>query len=86
MGITVTNKSSKKIEASINKWGSDGDTKFFGIDSGKQESWDRSDDRGFVLSLKRNGTQAPYYVQATSKIEIENSAVKDHGETIHPVA
>lgn len=86
MGITVTNKSPSKIEVSINKWGDEGKTNFFSIDKGKVESWDRSDERGFVLSLKRNGAQNPYYVQATSQIEVDQSTVKDHGQEIRPIS
>ncbi|AZD07608.1 MULTISPECIES: hypothetical protein [Pseudomonas] len=86
MGITVTNNSSNPIEVAINHWGSDGDTSFFSVGNGKQETWDRSDSRGFVLSLKKNGAQHPYYVQASSKIEVDNNAVKDQGRLIEPLS
>ncbi|AZC36573.1 MULTISPECIES: hypothetical protein [Pseudomonas] len=86
MGITVKNNSSNTIEVAVNHWGSDGDTSFFSIANGKQESWDRSDSRGFVLSLKKNGAQHPYYVQASSRIEVDNNAVKDQGQPIQPLS
>ncbi|WP_030131237.1 hypothetical protein [Pseudomonas sp. QTF5] len=86
MGITVTNNSSHTIEVAINQWGDDGDTSFFSIANGKNESWDRSDDRGFVLSLQKNGAQYPYYVQASSNIKVDNNGVTDQGEAIYPLA
>jgi len=86
MGITVTNNSSNKIEVAINKWGNDGDTSFFSIGKEKKETWDRSDSRGFVLSLKRSGTQKPYYVQADSLIAVGNTDVKDGDRIIDPIS
>jgi hypothetical protein len=86
MGITVTNNSSHTIEVAINQWGDDGDTRFFSIANGKNESWDRSDGRGFVLSLQKNGAQNPYYVQAGSNIKVDNNVVTDQGEAIYPLS
>ena len=86
MGINVTNKSSNKIEVAINQWGNDGDTKFFSIDREKKESWNRADSRGFVLSLKRGGTQKPYYVQADSSIVVGNTDVKDGDRVLEPIS
>ncbi len=69
--MQVLNNFSQTISVAINHWGSDGDTSFFAITPGKAESWDRSDDRGFVMSVKVNGSQLPYFVQANDKIVVE---------------
>ncbi|AZD28836.1 hypothetical protein [Pseudomonas chlororaphis] len=86
MGINVTNNSSHTIEVAINHWGKDGDTRFFSIASGNHESWDRSDSRGFVLSLQKNGAQNPYYAQASSDIKVDINGVTDQGEPIYPLS
>jgi len=75
--ITVKNTSGAPIEVSINRWGTGGSTEFFTIQDGKDENWDRTDDRGFVMSVNKSGTTTPYYVLYNSNIDITKGTVKD---------
>lgn len=87
MGIVVANESSGAIEVAINQWGGDGDTSFFSVSTGgKPESWDRTDQRGFVMALKKQGSERPYYVQSNSSIVVTAESVKENGQTIYPLA
>lgn len=86
MGISVKNNTSNKIEAAINQWGNDGKTGYFAIAVDQSEKWNRSDSRGFVLALRKGGTEKPYYVQSDSSIVVENSEVKDNGRIISPLS
>ncbi|MBN9294622.1 MAG: hypothetical protein J0G96_11655 [Flavobacteriia bacterium] len=85
MSITVKNETANEINVSINKWGRDGDTSYFKIKSQKSETWDRSDDRGFVMYLSESGIlDGPYYVRAGSTVTFQsngkvNGAIKIPG-------
>lgn len=69
MSIVVKNETANEISVAINKWGSNGDTDYFKIKSQNSETWDRSDDRGFVMYLSHSGTlDGPYYVRAGSTV------------------
>lgn len=46
--ITITNNLERTVKVSINKWGSSGDTSGFSIEPKQSETWDRTDERGFV--------------------------------------
>ena len=60
MSIKVNNQSDQDIRVSINHWGKGGDTTYFAISGdGGHESWDRSDPRGFVMAVQRNGGRTP---------------------------
>lgn len=87
MSISVKNSARTEVEVAINKWGDDGKTGFFSIEPEKSETWSRSDDRGFVMSLQISGTQRPYFVQHNSSIVVHSiSHVEDHGIQINPIA
>ncbi|UCZ84911.1 hypothetical protein LGQ10_00915 [Pseudomonas sp. L5B5] len=86
MGINVKNNSSNKIEVAINQWGNDGQTGYFSLGVAQADNWSRSDSRGFVLSLRKGGTEKPYYVQSDSSIVVENTDVKDNGRVISPIS
>ncbi len=84
--ITVHNDRDEPIWASINKWGDDGDTSYFAIKPGDYESWDRSDKRGFVLTLKETskGAATPYYIHASDRIEVSKNAITADNAKITP--
>ncbi|MDG4983867.1 hypothetical protein OGZ51_06890 [Lactococcus lactis] len=48
------------ISASLNTYG-DGHSGYYDIPYSKSESWSRSDNRGFIMSIKDNGTLRTYY-------------------------
>ncbi|MCB2254439.1 hypothetical protein KTQ74_21215 [Pseudomonas chlororaphis] len=86
MGIHVKNNTSNKIEVAINQWGNDGQTGYFPIAVDQSDTWSRTDSRGFVLSLRKGGTEKPYYVQSDSSIVVGISDVKDNGRVISPLS
>ncbi len=72
MSITINNKNKQKAAVAINRWGDDGSTSFFDISTGKTEEWDRTNSKGFVMSVKFGTGDhekiKPYYVLADSYI------------------
>ena len=76
MTIKVKNKSKHEVEVAVNQWGNDGNTSFFKLAIGASDTWNRTDNRGFVMYIKINGSQTPYYVQADSEVVIQNE--QDH--------
>jgi hypothetical protein len=81
----VTNLTNMPIQASINQWGSDGDTSWFNISSSNTETWDRSDPRGYVLSLSVQGSTSPFYVFGKSNVTVQSDGVFRDGEAIFPL-
>jgi hypothetical protein len=86
MSISVKNNSSNKIEVAINQWGNDGQTGYFALSVDESDTWNRGDSRGFVLSLRKGGTEKPYYVQSDSSIVVGNTEVKDNGRVLTPLS
>lgn len=84
--MKVTNSSTREIEVSINHWGDSGNTGYFTIAQGDDESWDRSDDRGFVMVVKKGGSQLPYYIYYDSVIIVQDDKVTDKGSVIKPAS
>jgi hypothetical protein len=82
--MIVTNSSAREIKVAINHWGKDGSTDYFTIPSGGKESWDRSDERGFVMVVKKGGSQLPYYIYFDSEIIVHDDKVTDKGSEIPP--
>ncbi len=84
--IDVTNSSDQEIEVAINQWGDDGETGFFDISPGEKEEWQRYDEKGFLMIVKKGGAQRPYYVLHNSSIIVSNDKVTDSGSTIDPLS
>lgn len=82
MSINVTNGSQKQIQVAFNQWGSKGNTDYVTLASGDSDSWDRTDQRGYVMAVNLSGTQTPYYVQAGSNIVIRDNDVLENGLAI----
>lgn len=83
--MKVTNKTEQSIKVSINKWGNSGDTSYFSIGPYKTGTWDRSDERGFVMLVSIDGTSKPYYIQSNHDIIIYSDSVKNGNKDIFPV-
>ncbi|TAF11062.1 MAG: hypothetical protein EAZ77_02050 [Nostocales cyanobacterium] len=86
MAIKVTNSSSfTDIEVCINKWGDTGDTSYSIITKGTTETWDRTDERGFVMGIKQQSNEKQYYVMKGYDyvIEDEGGSFKVKNETTH---
>ena len=85
MAIVVTNLSEGDIEVSINRWGTGGNTSPKKLDSGKTESWSRSNERGFVMYITMDGSGTPYFVLNDSVITVlDVNRVEDQGRQITP--
>lgn len=85
MTITVKNDATQDVEVAINEWGTGGDTSFFKLQPRQPDTWNRTDERGFVMVVKHMGGQRPYYVQHQSNIIIYDDRVTDHESTITPI-
>lgn len=85
MSIKVTNNCSYEIQVAINQWGNNGDTGVFPIIPGNSESWDRTDERGFIMIVEKVGAKSPYYVNKGSEILVANDGVKNHGVILRPI-
>ncbi|MCC8367945.1 hypothetical protein J8V57_17015 [Xenorhabdus sp. PB61.4] len=87
--MKVTNRSSNTVSVSINAWGDGGSTDWFKLDPGGNDSWDRSDYRGFVMAvITPNNGEQPYFIYADSSIYIYDDYVEDYvsntTKTIYP--
>lgn len=70
MSIQVINEELKTIEVSLNHWGKGGETSYFPIAPNKDESWGRSDSRGFVMYIKGSSEgNGPWYVKTGTVIK-----------------
>jgi hypothetical protein len=85
MSIKVTNSASQEIKVAINIWGTDGSTDYFRLKVGSHDTWDRTDERGFVMVVRKTASQLPYYVQPNSDIIVLDDKVTDRGSTIKPI-
>lgn len=75
--IQVTNDLNKKISVAINQWGNDGSTKPYDIVSNATETWDRTDQRGFIMTLETDDEKDIYFVTCNSKITASNIVPND---------
>lgn len=83
--IKVTNNSRHQIKVAVNKWGNnDGTDRYYPINVDDTEKWDRSDKRGFVMVVERNG-QRPYFVHYDSRIDVTDNEVKNDGRVLQPI-
>ena len=79
--ITVSNKGTNpNVEAAVNQWGKDGDTHYFPIGIGKSETWNRGDDRGFVLAVQIVPNRKSYLVVSNSTVEIYDTEISIDGK------
>jgi hypothetical protein len=74
MAITVSNIStSSTVNVSVNEWGEGGSTSFYQLPpNGIPENWDRTDPKGFIMSIQAGGmpNPVPYYVLVGDSITI----------------
>lgn len=66
--ITVTNRRRSNFKVAINHWGIGGNTTYYTIKPSNSETWDRSDERGFVMFVEGDGA---YYVSHNSSIILD---------------
>lgn len=88
MTITVKNNTEQEIKVAISHWGSDGNTDFFSVKPADSESWGRSDERGFLVVVKKtcSGSSLTYFVQYDYDIVVSKDNVKNKNSIIHPIS
>lgn len=71
--IIVQNETNYNIEVSINRWSIvGGSTAYYQIKPNTQESWSRSDERRFLVAVRRNNQVERYIVRTDSLVRIIN--------------
>ncbi len=89
MTITVSNASTVEIRVAINQWGSDGSTDFYTIGISDNESWNRSDPKGFLMVVRQSGhANTTYFVKADDQITIREGTAElttDPAKKLKPV-
>lgn len=73
--INFKNNTAGSVQVSVNKWGSGGSTSFFKVKPKEDESWDRTDKRGFVLYLDESSHNGSYYVLAGADVILTETGV-----------
>lgn len=92
MAIKVENAnplSGQTFNVAINQWGEDGQTGYFPVAPGETISWEREDERGFVMSVQEGGSTLPYFVAAGDNITLSlnqsgNFVAKDDNRILKP--
>ncbi|OTG66428.1 hypothetical protein [Acinetobacter silvestris] len=79
MSIKITNNSELAIKACINKWGDEGDTVWFIIQSGTSETWARETDKPLIMLIEKDKQITGYCIYSESKIIITDTKVTDRG-------
>ncbi|MDC9615266.1 hypothetical protein ABLB69_05625 [Xenorhabdus khoisanae] len=84
--MRATNCSNSTISVSINSWDSSGSASldWWTLKSGKSESWNRRDLRGYVMAVQFRGEQFSYFVFADSDIYVYDDYIEDGGRRIRP--
>ncbi|SFN67180.1 hypothetical protein [Xenorhabdus japonica] len=82
--MQITNRSNRNISMSVNKWGKRGDTDWNSLSPGETEYWDRSDERGFIMGIIKNGERNSYFIFANSSVFIYEDYIEDFGRKIKP--
>ena len=83
--LSVHNDTERKIDVAINHWGNDGETRFFPVLPNGDETWDRSDPRGFVMVIKRLGAVLQYFVAAGDKFVVTDDGVLRNDIVVKPL-
>ncbi|CBJ80219.1 Unnamed protein product [Xenorhabdus bovienii str. Jollieti] len=82
--MKIINNTQSNIIVSVNKWGDDGQTGRFTVSPGRSGSWNRTDERGFVMAILKKGVQDSFYIFSDSDIKVFDSYVTDNGRRIKP--
>ncbi|MBD2782664.1 hypothetical protein [Xenorhabdus szentirmaii] len=82
--MQITNRSNRAISISVNKWGKRGDTDWSRLAPGQSDYWDRTDERGFVMGVSKNGETNSYFIFANSSVFIYEDYIEDFGRKIKP--
>jgi hypothetical protein len=74
--MEVKNNSRHTIEVSVDQWSKEErEVAPIPIEPTDEYSWPRSDDRGYLMVVQKNGTQLPYFVKKDDKISVYDNRV-----------
>ena len=85
MSIKITNHSELAIKVCVNKWGNEGDTMWFIIQSGISETWIRETAKPLIMLIEKDKQILSYCIFSDSKIIITDARVTDRGLAKHPL-
>lgn len=68
--ISVKNQTGRRLKISISKWDSHDDGAYYTVESGYSEYWRRTDYRGYIMVIDKDGQLASYYIKPGSQIII----------------
>ncbi|WP_118985211.1 hypothetical protein [Photorhabdus sp. CRCIA-P01] len=82
--IYVKSLSETVVKVAISKWSSEeGNDEYIEINKGEVAQWDRSDQRGFLMSLARKDSATLLYsIRSNGYIIIYDSSVVNNGNRI----
>ncbi|MDG4985139.1 hypothetical protein OGZ51_13415 [Lactococcus lactis] len=69
--LTLKNTGTDEISASVNT-NSDGNSQYFKLPSDYKESWSRTDDQGYILSIIEDGYLRTYYARPDDAFYFQN--------------
>ena len=82
--MKVTNNSHKCMEVSVNTWGSGGSDKWYTLEEGQTGSWDRTDDRGYLLVASEDHAHIKtytYYVRHNETVKLYEDGLAKNGQS-----
>ncbi|WP_051875938.1 hypothetical protein [Xenorhabdus bovienii] len=82
--MRITNLSNNAVSVCVNKWSKHGDTDWYRFTPGSGDTWDRSDERGFIMGIIKNGERNSYFIFANSNVFIYEDYIEDFGRKIKP--
>ncbi|PQQ31889.1 hypothetical protein C6H64_04735 [Photorhabdus luminescens] len=83
--IYVKNFSDNVVKVAISKWSSEeGNDEYIEINPEEVVQWDRSDKRGFLMSVVReDNTPELYSIKSDGYLIINNNNIENNGEEIN---
>ena len=84
--IRVHNRTGSTIHVAISLWGEESASPdFFPIPGQGEDSWNRTDDRGYVMVVRQRANSSPYYVVEGATYNVEQRVVKRGDVIIEPI-
>ncbi len=82
--IRENSETNSEITVAINTWDR-GDTSNKRIPGGRSQEWNRSDKRGFVMTVSKGGSTDNYYVLFDSRVSVFEKEVTRNNKKIPPL-
>ena len=86
MSIRVVNSTLKTIKVAINSWGESGNTSTFSISPNNNESWKRSDKRGFVMHVQNlEANNGAWFIGRDTVVEFQKNGKHTFNGTLKKI-